>query len=51
VRGAHDQADHERVASQVGDTIGVISLVEGDGHLGPPESHQGGCGRHSPLAQ
>ena len=34
---AHDQANHERVVPRMRDTVGVIFLVEGDGHLGPLE--------------
>jgi hypothetical protein len=37
VRGAHDWADHERVASQMRDMIRVIPLFEGNGCLGPSE--------------
>jgi hypothetical protein len=44
VCGAHDQANHEQVASRVRNTIRVVSLVEGDGHLGLPEQHQCGDG-------
>ena len=28
----------------MGDMIGMVFLVEGDGHLGPPEARQGGEG-------
>jgi hypothetical protein len=28
----------------MGDMIGMVFLVEGDGHLGPPELHQGSDG-------
>jgi hypothetical protein len=33
VRGAHDQADHERVVPWTKDAIRVVPLVEGDGCL------------------
>ena len=49
MRGAHDRADHERVAPHMRDTIGVVFLVEGDGHLGPSEpcwSGEGVSGVH-----
>ena len=52
-RGAHDWADHERVAPQMRDTVGVVFLVEGDGRLGPSDTCQkwGGCEWRSPLAR
>ena len=31
--GAHDWADHKWVASYMRNTIKVVSLIEGDGHL------------------
>jgi hypothetical protein len=37
VRGAHNQADHERVAPRMRDTIRVVFLIESDGRLGPSE--------------
>ena len=49
VCGAHNWADHKRVAPRVSDTIRVILLVEGDGHLGPSE--QRGCEQRSPPVQ
>ena len=40
-RGAHDQADHERVVPLMRDMIGVIFLVKGDGRLGSLKPRQG----------
>ena len=38
--GAHNQANHEWVVPRMRDTIGVVFLAEGDGHLGPSEPRQ-----------
>ena len=43
-RGAHNRADHEQVAPWMVVMIGMVFLVKGDGHLGPPKPHRGGEG-------
>jgi hypothetical protein len=42
--GAHDQADHDRVAPRLRDAIRMVFLIEGDGHLGALQSHRGSEG-------